>query len=240
MTTLIERCIAANAQLDQIEAARRNANARALVQQRAKEWDEHLTNIRAARERANWMSLSPGDLLTAVSRLNQLRHNAEEALGRLKEGEDVSTLTADALWTRLLQSAAGAAEAFDDAVKVAWRGFVDAQGSLTAPAELQGQLAATPTNEQAMKAYRVVHVVYSRLVTQPMPRGAQDKTNLLDAMNACRAELAKMQHDVPAEVETFFRAVYGNTATLVLLTPGVLQWLADNGQLHRYTVRSAG
>jgi hypothetical protein len=239
MTTLIQRCTTANADLERVEIARRNASARALIQQRAKEWEEHLVNLNAARERAVWMALTRAELSAMVACLNQLRRNAAEALARLKAGEDVSTLTSDSLWTRLLQSTEGVTNALDDAVKIAWRGFLEAQGSLSAPSDLQSQLPSTPTNVQALSAYRAAYATYGKLAAQQMPRSAEDKASLLAALAACRAEMAKMQHDVPADVEAFFRAVYSNSATLASLTPGVLQWLADNGQLHRYLVRSA-
>ena len=239
MTTLISRCQKAQAQLEEVETARRNASARALIQQRAKEWDDLVVRLKAARERASWISLVESAVPAIEVRSNQLRHNAVEVLGRLMAGEDVSTLSADALWTRLLQSAVGTAEAFDDAVKAAWRHFVEEQASLAAPAEVQGQLSVTPINQLAISAYRVVHANFARLSSQQMPRSAEDRTRLLEAIAACRQELGKMQHDVPDEVEAFFRAVYANTATLSALTPGVLQWLADNGQLQRYVVRSA-
>src|SRR5688572_2975290 len=121
MTTLLERCQALSVQMDQLEVARRNANVRMLVQERTKEWSDRYARLKGARERAAWLSLSDANLPAAAAKVAQLRHNAAESLTRLNAGENVSSLTEDAMWTRLLQSAEGAAEALNEGVKTAWR-----------------------------------------------------------------------------------------------------------------------
>jgi hypothetical protein len=55
-----------------------------------------------------------------------------------------------------------------------------------------------------------------------------------------REELAKIQFDVPPEVQRFFQAIQLGNATLAVLTSGVLEWLAENEQLDRYQMRSTG
>ena len=239
MTTLIERCQAVDLQFEQLDLARMNANVRKLVQERTREWAERYAKLKAARERAAWLALSEEDLPVASERRVQLQHNAQESLARLTSGADVSTLTEDAMWTRLLQSAEGAANALNDGTQAAWRSFIDAQGGLVAPHDLRDQVSATPTNERVIAAYRALYAGYSKLDGQALPRGAEDKDLLLQTIQACRLELSKVEHNVPSDVEEFFRAVFSNSATLASLTPGVLKWLGENGHLERYMIRSA-
>ena len=88
-------------------------------------------------------------------------------------------------------------------------------------------------------AYRPRYVVYRRLFEQGVPRSAEDKAILERTIAECRAELAKVERNVPADVEKFFQAVDAYNATLSHVTPDVLRWLKDNGQLDRYLVRTA-
>lgn len=239
MTTLINLCQDVELKIESLELARRNAHVRALVAKRTKEWAAKLAEVRAARERAAWLSLNIDELPVSTAKFAQLRHNASESLARLKAGENVSSLTEDAMWTRLLHSADGAAQALTEDVKTAWRAFVDAQGSLGSADELRGQAIRTPKNEEVIAAYRTPYTIYIKLRAQPVPRSGEDRTLLLHAMEACRAFLVEIDHDVPADVQEFFRAVFAGKATLASVTPSVLLWLGEHGHLQRYRVGSA-
>lgn len=240
MTSLIERCQDAYEDLAKIELARRNAHARSQVQERAREWGEHVARLSLTLERAEWAGLIPEEVSPFLIKREQLRKNATDASARLSAGEDVSHLTADALWTRLLQSTTSATDSLEEAVKARWQASVQEEGALAAPAELKAKIEPTPPNRQALADYAVPYANYRRLAGYVMPRSAQDKEALQSAVAQCRAELAKLDYDVPADVAAFFRAVDSSIATLASLTPEVLRWLRDNGQLDRYVVRSAG
>jgi hypothetical protein len=239
MTSLLERCHSANQDLAKIEAARQNAHARSQIQERAKEWTDKVSRLSTAHERANWVGVVPAEVPAYLSKREQLRKNATDASTRLQAGEDVSHLTADALWTRLLQSAEGAAEALEDAIKFAWQAAVQEQGTLAAPAELEAKVSPTPANREALANYSAPYATYKKLVGYSLPRSGQDRVALQTSVEQCRALLAKLDYDVPADVAAFFRAVDSNTATLSILTSQVLRWLKENGQLDRYLVRGA-
>lgn len=238
MTSLIERCHRTNEDLLKVEVARRTAHVRLQVQERTNEWNEHLGRLSVAIERARWAGVTPSEVPAFASKREQLGRIAAEASARLKEDSDVTHLTADALWTRLLQSAAGAAEALEEATKTSWQAFVQQQGSFAAPIELEAKITPTPANRQALASYLPHFAAYKRLATAAVPRSAQDKAALEMAAELCRVELAKLDYDVPSEIADFFRAVNANTATLSIVTPEVLRWLRESGQIHRYVVRS--
>ncbi|MFN3629365.1 MAG: hypothetical protein ACK4XK_04790, partial [Casimicrobiaceae bacterium] len=107
------------------------------------------------------------------------------------------------------------------------------------PSALEATLPQTPANKQALDGYRAKYRDYRKLASQAAPRSATDGENLEHVVRECRSALATVQRDVPKEVDEFFRSVDAYTATLAHVTPNVLRWLEDNGQLVRYQVRMA-
>ena len=236
---MLERCRAVNEAVSQVISARRLQHVRARLEQRTREWAERRANLTALRGRAEWVHLQPSEVVAFAQRRDQLANHAKEAVGRLSAGEDVSTLTEDPLWTKLLKSAEGTADSLEEAVHQAWRVIVEGAGTLEAPAALEATLPQTPANKQALDAYRSRYRDYKKLADQAAPRGPTDRENLEHAVGECRSALSTVQRDVPKEVDDFFRAVDAYTATLTHVTPHVLRWLKDNGQLARYQVRIA-
>lgn len=240
MTTLLARCQAAAASVAEVGISRRNQHVRARLEERAREWSEQRSKLAAAYGRAEWIGLHPGEVAQFVQKREQLSRHARDAVERLATGEDVTTLTEDPLWTKLLKSAAGAGDALDEAVRTAWRDFIDRLGTVEAPASLEATLPKTPANHQALEAYRPKYAEFKKLSDQLVPRSPEDKARLERVIAECRSALSGVQRHVPKEVDEFFRAVDAYSATLALVTPGVLRWLAENGQLNRYQVRIAG
>ena len=240
MTTLSTRFELVIALVGEVETSRRNQHVRARLEQRAREWSEHRGKLKACQGRAEWVGLQPEHLPAFVQKRQQLAHIAKEAGDRLSTGEDVTALTEDPLWTRLLKSAVGATEVLDEAVRAAWREFVEKLGALDSPAVLEASLPKTPANRQVLETLRPLHADFKRLSEHPTPRGPEDKLRLEQVAAECRLALTKLQRDVPKEVDEFFRAVDALTATLAHVTPQVLRWLDENGQLGRYQVRISG
>lgn len=240
MTTLLERCRSATADLGKIAVLRQTLHQRAALEQRVNEWQERLRRIRNAEEIVQWTGLdASGDSECSVA-LAQLRGHVGTALNRMAKGEDPAALTADALWKRLVLSAERYASALNEAAKANWGHLVESHGVLETPTQLRSTVAKTPVNQQAIGAYERHYVIYRRLADQSVPRTADDVLQLRQVVKGCRDELQKIEHDVPEEVKAFFRAVYANVATLSLLTPGVLDWLRENRQLEQYAIRSVG
>lgn len=240
MTTMLERCQAVSETVSQVISARKLQHARVRLEQRNQEWADHRAKLTTSRDRAEWVRLQPSEVLAFVQKRDQLATHAKEAVGRLSNGEEVAKLTEDPLWTKLLKSAEGAAETLEEAVRQAWRGFVEAAGTLEEPAALEATLPQTPTNKQALEAYKTKYRDYKKLADQSVPRTAADRETLERTVGECRTALSTVQRDVPKEVDAFFRAVDAYTATLAHVTPQVLRWLEENGQLGRYQVRIAG
>lgn len=239
MTTMLERCRGVSETVSRVVTARKLQHARARLEQRTQEWAERRSKLIASRGRAEWVQLEASEVAAFVQRRDQLANHAKEAISRLSGGEDVSTLTEDPLWTKLLKSAEGAADSLEEAVREAWRGIVEGAGTLEEPLALEATLPQTPANKQALDSYRAKYRDYRRLADQAAPRSATDSESLEHAVRECRSALTTLQRDVPKEVDEFFRAVDAYTATLAHVTPKVLHWLEDNGQLVRYQVRIA-
>lgn len=240
MTTLLARCRAATAIVAQVEAARRNQHVRARLEQRTREWNEQRSKLAAAHGRAEWIDLQPAEIAQFVQMHEQLSRFARQALDRLGNGLDVTTLTEDPLWAKLLNLAQGAADALDGAVQARWHEFVDNLGALESPTALEATLPKTPANVEALDAYRPKYSEFKKLSDQSVPRSSEDKSRLEGVIAEGRTVLSNLQRNVPKEVDDFFRAVNANAASLALVTPTVLHWLAENRQLNRYQVRIAG
>lgn len=240
MTTLLQRCQAVTAKVERLTLAQRHASQERQVQERTREWKSRYDKLTAVSARAACLPLNVKELTSAAEKRAHLRHNATQVLERLKSHDDIAQLTDDASWTRLLASVEGLAEDIDTSAKAAWRSYVNDQGKLEAPDWLRNRAPSTPMNDAAIAAYQTHYGVYAGLANRTMPRSAEDLTQLPQIIANCREEAAKITFDVPPDVQRFFQAIQSDSATLASLTPAVLQWLAENGQLERYRVRSAG
>ena len=240
MTTLLQRCQAVTAKVERLTLAQRHASQQRQVQERTREWKTLYDKLTAVSARAAYLQLNGPARTSVAEKRAHLRHNATQILERLKSHDDIAQLTSDASWARLLAAVEGLAEELETSVKAAWRSYVEEQGTLEDPTWLRNRAPSTPTNDAAIAAYQAHHVVYVGLAKTAMPRSANDLAQLSQVIANCRAEAAKITFDVPPDVQRFFQAIQLGTATLASLTPGVLQWLAENGQLERYKIRSAG
>lgn len=240
MTTLLQRCQAVTAKVERLTLAQRHANQQRQVQERTREWKNHNDKLTAANAHAAYVQLNAKARMSVAEKRAHLRHNAAQVLERLKSHDDIAQLTSDASWTRLLASVEGLAEELETSAKAAWRSYINDQGTLEDPAWLRNRAPSTPMNDAAIVAYQTYYGVYAGLVRSTLPRSANDLTQLSQVIANCRAEAAKITFDVPPDVQRFFQAIQLSNATLASLTPGVLQWLAENGQLERYRIRSAG
>jgi hypothetical protein len=106
------------------------------------------------------------------------------------------------------------------------------------PAGLRGKLPRTKANDEAFRTYEALYALLkSAFEDLPGDKGDLDKVRALAVQ---LEEVAQaFDFDVPAEVKRFLEAVLSVAgAPLALLTPEVRQWLAANGSLESYTIRS--
>lgn len=240
MTTLLQRCEAVTAKVQQLMLAQRHANQQRQVQERSREWKSRNDKLKDVNARAACLPLNAEACKSVAERRAHLRHNATQVLERLKSHEDISQLTDDASWTRLLASVEGLAQVLETSGKSAWRDYIDEQGVPDDPASLRNRAPSTPMNDAAIATYQTHYGVYASLVKLAMPRRPDDLDQLRQIIASCRTEAAKIKFDVPPDVQRFFQAIQLGSATLASLTPSVLEWLSENGQLERYRIRSAG
>lgn len=238
--SLLDKCALILGTLNQVEIARRNASQRAAIEQRVREWSDRTSKLDRARERAKLIDLPDYQAEASRTEWKKTRDLAAAAADRLAETGDASSLSRDPLWTQLLASAQAAAESTENAIAVAWQKFVQEHDPMESAADVRGRLSLTPENEQALRDYEAVYATYSRLSSQAGPRTPNDRQVFLETLSQCRQVFQRFQFDVPSDVGAFFRAVNSGGASLNLMTPVVMQWLADNHQLGRYVVRSLG
>jgi hypothetical protein len=239
MTTLLQRCQAVTDKVQQLTLAQRHANQQRQVQERTREWKSRHDRLKIMNARAACLQPDAETRKSVSEKRAHLRHNATQVLGRLQSNDDIAQLTEDASWTRLLASVDGLTEELEASTKAAWKSHIDEQGALEDPAWLRNRAPSTPTNVAAISAYQTHYGVYTGLVKLAMPRSLDDLVHLSQIIATCRTESAKIQFDVPPDVQRFFQAIQSNSATLASLTPAVLEWLTEHGQLERYRIRSA-
>ncbi len=240
MTTLLQRCQAVSIKVEQLTLAQRHANQQRQVQERTREWTSRRDKMKDMNARATCLTLDAEALARVTERRAHLRHNAAQVLERLRAHDDIGQLTGDDSWMRLLASVEGLTEELVASGKLAWKSHIEEQGGLEDPSWLRDRAPSTPTNAAAIAAYQTHYGVYAGLVRLTMPRNSGDLVQLSQIVATSRAELAKIQFDVPPEVQLFFQAIQLGNATLAVLTSGVLEWLTENGQLDRYRIRSTG
>lgn len=235
---LTEKCQQARSAIEALVVAQRHQHQRSTLRERSTEWTEARAGWAKAVEQAGWIGMRPDHVPDCARMQLALRADAGEAAKRLGAMQDVASLATDPLWMRLLQATRKAAELLRGATQAGWRDLVESMERPIAPAALRAKVASIPANREILKRYEQVHATYERLAAQAAPRSAGDADALRTAEAECRAAVDGLSYDVPRAVEAFFRAVDGRTATLAVLTPDVLQWLREHGQLDQYAIRS--
>lgn len=239
MTTLLQRCQSVTTKVEQLTLAQRHASQQRQVQERSREWKVQYDRLKAVSVSLALLTLNSSDRAAVEEKRGHLRHNATEVLARLKSHDDIAQLTSDAAWRRLLQSVEGLAQVSEESGKSAWRSHIEEHGGLASPNELRNRAPSTPANDAALDAYKVHYGAYAGLTRLALPRSEGDLRQLQQLVTACRAEAGKITFDVPPDVHRFFQVLQSGGATLASVTPGVLEWLRENGALERYRIRSA-
>lgn len=238
--SLAALCRDLSSTLVQLEAARRGVNDGAAIDERRQQWSAKLAPLAATRERASWLGLEVAAVPEYAGQLLRTKQLAAEAAARLEVTPEISALTGEDLWVRLLQSAEGAAQSLSEAVKAQWAQAAAAFRELTPTEQLRITASPLPENERLLAAYEMDFRQASRLAAQEFPRTAEDPAALVAAITACKTAMVGLRFDAPEEVEAFFRALNAYAAHLGLVTPTVLAWLTENGDLENYTVRRSG
>ena len=226
-----------NSSLTQLDLARRVGRDSAAIESRLRQWLSELAKMQSAHERAAWLEIEPSLVERYGEQLSYTRQLTEEAAQRLEATPDVSVLTEEDLWVRLLQAANKSAETILGAVKQRWATKVAQFKELTPPNLLRATAPALPQNEEALGDYDKNYGSASRLAAIEFPKTPSDPDELAQSIERCKAAAARLRFDAPTDVQVFFRAVNAGGASMTLVTPTVLVWLEENDQLHKYTVR---
>ncbi|MDP3841299.1 MAG: hypothetical protein Q8Q81_01720 [Oxalobacteraceae bacterium] len=240
MTTLLQRCKEVTFKTEKLSFAQRHANQQKQVQERTREWKSDYDRLKTVTSRTACLALGAEARKSVAEKRENLRHNAAQVLERLKSHDDICLLTEDNLWMRLLASVQGLVDEIETGGKLAWRSYVDDQGTLEDPSLLRSRAPPTPMNDAAIAAYKTQYAVYASIIRLALPRSADDLSLLPQVIAACRAEAAKITFNVSPDVRRFFQDIHSGSATLASVTPAVLEWLAENRQLECYLIRAAG
>ena len=238
--SLLESCKGLESTLLQLEAARRGAKDLDAIDQRAKQWDEKKSALLSVLQRASWLQVNLSQLAHYPEQFTYTQSMAHEAAQRLEERPDIEVLTVEDLWVRLLQTAQKTSGVALEEVKRVWKIKGEEFQQLTPTHQLRVTASPLPQNGILLAQYEVHYRTASRLAAQEVPRTADDPDALAQAVANCKTLAGQLKFDAPKDVEEFFRAINTGGASLALVTPIVLAWLADNDQLSRYTVRSNG
>jgi hypothetical protein len=225
------------ATLVRLEAARKGAQDVEDVDRRAQQWTEKLGGLERARQRASWLNVDLSEVPPYPERFAYAQELAREAAGRLEQRRDIEGLTEHDLWVRLLETVEKATSLAYEQTKNVWRLCAEGFDELTPPSQLRATASPVPQNDVLLAQYEEHYRTASRLAALEAPRSAGDREILADAVTTCKGLIAQLKFDAPKDVEEFFRAVNAGGASLALVTPTVLAWLAESGLLERYVVR---
>jgi hypothetical protein len=234
-------CKSLESTLAQLEAARRGAQDGEAIDQRMQQWKSELADLQSSRQRADWLRIELSQVPLYPEQFAYTRQLAEQAAQRLEVRLDIEALTEEDLWVRLLQTAQKTAGTAWAQVKHTWVQRVEEEfRQLTPSHQLRATASPLPQNNALLADYEVHYRAASRFAAMEVPKSAGDPEAFTNSIDTCRSVAAKLRFDAPAEVEVFFRAINAGGASLALVTPTVLAWLAENDQLGRYTVRGSG
>lgn len=235
---LMESCRSLESTLLQLEAARRGAQDGEAIDQRIKQWDDRRSDLLSARQRAGWLHVDLSQVAPYSDQFAYTQQLAQQAAERLDQRPDIEVLTEEDLWVRLLQTAQKTAGTAWEQVKSTWRLKVEEFHQLTPTYQLRATASPLPQNDVLLAGYEVQYRTASRLAGMEAPKSAGEPEAFTLTVNTCKALAAQLRFDAPKEVEEFFRAINAGGASLSLVTPTVLAWLAEGDQLSMYTVRS--
>ncbi len=237
MPSLLERCKTVRAGLDRANLANETRREMAALSSRAKEWGDRLSRHRQVRERQRWLPLVP-EVMDAVESANAMvMPLAKEAAARLA-AEGVHGLSKDDLWVRLLNSAEGATKVTEEALREGWREQVESLGEVTGPAVLERQVSPTASNKEVLEEYKRAYDRYRNTAKAGLPSDPSALSVLKDAVATLRLVHARLNFSGSNEVKQFLSAVDQGGASLLLLTPAVLQWLQENDDISRFIVKT--
>jgi hypothetical protein len=239
MTTLLQSCRNLDAKLADLALAKLELEDVRLIQVRSEEWGARKAKLMGIDSRARLLSLAAADETTVSAKRKLVRQHAATVLARLESRKDIKELTRDAAWTRLLSAVDGLAEEVDLAGRSAWRVYREQLGTLEDPETLRLRTPPTPQNEEALSRYRASHAAYASIAHRALPTTPDDLAQVAAHVVACKSAYGQITFDLPAEVGRFFDALQSDAATMGHVTPQVLAWLAERGQLDRFRVRAA-
>jgi hypothetical protein len=226
--------------LAQLEAARRGAQHGNDVDERMQQWSKELGSLLSARQGAEWLHVDLSQVATYLDQFAHTRQLAQQAAERLEQRQNIEVLTEEDLWVRLLQMTQKTADAVWAQVKRSWGGKVAEYNQLSPFQQLRVTVSPVPQNDALLTEYEAQYRDACRLANQEVPRSARDPETFTQAIESCKTLAAHLRFDATKYVEEFFRAINEGGASLVLVTPTVLVWLADNDQLSGFTVRRKG
>lgn len=235
--TLLDQCQSVSEGLSRAHLANQTRQQIAAIQQRAQEWSTKKARHGQLRERLTLLVPDPRTLPGLESANSAVVALVREAKSRLNTG-DVSTLSQEGLWMRLLATADSANDQTSTAIRQAWKALILEQGDVTSPSNLDARVLKTPANEAAMTEYRRAFTQYEALSRQEMPVDAMSINKLRDAVAATKAAREKMTLSAPREIKAFLDAVDAGGAALRLLTPEVQQWLSSHDDPERFVIKS--
>lgn len=238
MTSLVQYFQTLEAKIQSLEQAKSLANELAHIQQRTEEWQACHSSLMGLRTQTAPLTLATQDAATVTSKTVAFRQNADKVLSRLLEKRDIKELTRDAVWTRLLKSCEGLAEALEAAGHNAWQAHLEQLGTLEDPSTLRLRTPPTPPNDEALRAYQVSYDAFAAIARLELPRSADDLTQISSHVTLCRRAFERIAFDLPDEVRAFYAAINAGTATLTHITPTVANWLDEQGHLDRFRVRA--
>ncbi len=179
--------------------------------------------------------ISVSEPVTAIS----ARKKATTLLERFSAAPKPGTLKKGQAWPTLLAEIDVAVKELQTSVSATWKAERSILFSGETPSAIDGKLAKTRSNQEALKRYRVLYSQFRSLFdSEP-----SDLSVIANARRLGREleEAAKaFKFDVPSEVKVFLEAVQSvSGAPISLLTAEVLKWLHENDGLDAYRVKSS-
>jgi hypothetical protein len=167
--------------------------------------------------------------------LETARKRAAALLGKFKAEQKAATLKKGIGWANLLKEIKAASTDIKSSVDSNWKGYRQSVFTGEAPSVVKGQIAFTPENNAALKAYEQYYLAFrSEFGKLPVDQASIERVK---ALAAKLTETAKsFDFDVPTDVKRFLEAIQGGGANLDLLTEVVLKWLKENNAFDSYRI----
>lgn len=240
MPTLFETCSEILNGLHRTRVANQTKHEVSALQQRLREWNQIASARATLLAKCSFVNPALSTREEIVSDDAQVRALVSKARKILEDGGNVSALSDENLWVRLIARAENSNERYRSIAKIEWRSFIESLGHIEPPSNLEARMLKTPDNQALLKTYKQHFDSAQSILRAELPASEADKKTLISSVKSVQDLSVQLKSHAPEAVRVFLQTVQSGGASLAMATSEVLDWIRTNDDLDRFLIKPKG